>query len=60
MIEERNQARERNSKLESSHLNEMQRIRKKEMTRIVSTALFSLVIGLVISFSFLFKSCDPA
>ena len=54
MIEERNLAREKNSKLENSHLNEMQKIRKQELTRIVSTALFSLVVGLIISFAFLF------
>ena len=59
MIQERNQSRTEKVKMEDEHVRELSRLRKSELTRVMSASIFCLIVGLCISFAFLFRPCDP-
>ena len=59
MMEERNLTRKERVRMEETHVNELSKHRKSELTRVISASLFCLIVGLCISFSFLYRPCDP-
>ena len=58
MIEERNTSRKEKLRLEEDHVKELSKMRKSELTRVISASIFCLLVGLCISFALLFRPCD--
>ena len=59
LIQDRNKSRQEKERLEEDHLKELSRMRKSELTRVLSASIFCLIVGLCISFAFLFRPCEP-
>ena len=58
LIKDRNTSRQEKDKLEEDHLKELSRMRKSELTRVLSASIFCLIVGLCISFSTFFLKCE--
>ena len=54
MMEERNSTRKERNRMEESHTEAISKMRKSEMTRVLSASVFCLIVGLCLSFTLLF------